>query len=39
MLNFNSTQNIQITQSHNVRLKFRYIQNSTQKFYQGFVLT
>jgi len=32
MLNFNLTQNIQITQSYYVKLKLGYIKNSTQKF-------
>jgi len=29
---FNLTQNIQITQSHYVKLTLGYVQNSTQKF-------
>jgi len=32
MLNFNLTQNIQITQSYYVKLKFEYVKNSIQNF-------
>jgi len=32
MLNINLTQIIQITLSHYVKLTFKYVKNSTQKF-------
>jgi len=39
LLNINLIQNIQITQSHYVKLALGYVKNSTQKFEQGSFLT